>query len=390
MARRTEAGVGVLTEGELSRATLAPQMLLGREPRPALEVVEHLVGMQAQNPLDPYHGLWNRIEGFRLGALAELLQERDVVRATLMRGTIHLVTGADCGLLRPFVQPVVERTYGSGAAFGGRLKQVTTGQVRAACIEFLQQEPRTRGELRALLAERWPDEEAEAMSFMLYLIPLVQATPRGVWGQTGKARWALTEQWLAGRQESKSTIDDVVMRYLAAYGPASVADARTWSGFKALREVFDRLRPNLITFRDGKGSELFDLPNAPRPDPQTPAPARFFPEFDNVFLAHGDRARITPEAFGRRMSAAWNARGRGGTPESGPQPISWAMFSVDGYLSGTWRLHKDREGATLLVQPLVEISDGQWRELVVEGTALLGLLAQAVDPADRRVVLTGG
>ncbi len=370
--------VRVLNNRELNRATLERQMLLERVSRPALEIVDLLAGMQAQEPLDPYLGLWSRLEGFRPDELADLLLDRRVVRATLMRGTIHLVTASDFFLLRPFVQSLVARTY--RRAFGAGIKGVGIDEVEAACVEILREEPRTRGELRRVLAERWPQADAEAMSFMLYAVPLIQTTPRGVWGRTGPARWALADQWLAGNTAPAGTVDDIVLRYLGAFGPATVADARQWSGVSGLKEVFERLRPQLVIFRDPSGRELFDLPDAPRPDPDIPAPPRFLPQFDNVFLSHEDRSRMSPEPFGSEMTNIWNAIGTGKLAGRGQSPVSWSMFLLDGYLSGTWKIEKEEDRATLIIQPMVKFNDADGQALAEEGSGLLGLLAGDTDP----------
>src|SRR5687767_7626076 len=171
----------------LNRATLERQFLLRRVDRPALEVVDHLVGMQAQVPNDPYLALWSRIEGFDPGELAQLMLDRKVVRCGLMRGTIHLVTDRDSVALRPLMQPLFDRTYG-GRSFAGRLG-VDLEDVKAACLQLLTERPRTKAEVKAALSERWPDHDAEALAYVLPLIPAVQVTPRGVWGESAQARW---------------------------------------------------------------------------------------------------------------------------------------------------------------------------------------------------------
>jgi hypothetical protein len=351
-------------------------MLLRRVSRPESEVVESLVGMQAQNPNDPYVALWSRLEGFRAEELAQLMLERQVARSTLMRGTIHLVTARDCLALRPHMQPIVERNYLTGNQFGRKVKGLAVEEVKNACIELLRTKPRSRAELKRSLAERWPDQDAEAMSFALYLIPLVQVTPRGVWGRSGQAKWALTEQWFEGTEVEPVSIDEVVLRYLGAFGPASVADAQQWCGLTRLNEVIDRLRSQLVSFQGPNGRELFDVPDAPRPDPDTPAPPRFFPEYDNIFISHADRSRMAPADFQTQMTNAWLAMGRDDrTGAAGKKPLSWSMFSVDGSLSGTWKLERNKGEATLLLQPMIELSDDDLEAVAEEGRALGEFLA---------------
>jgi len=389
----TDGSVKVLLDAKaLNRATLERQMLLRRVTRPAVEVVELLAGMQAQVPTDPYTALWSRLEGFRADELANLMLSREVVRCGLMRGTIHLVTARDCLGFRPHMQVIYDRVYGRGKLNGARLG-TDLEAVKSACVELLREQPRTRAEVKGLLSVRWPQHDPEALSSILPTVPTVQVTPRGVWGRTGQARLALTEEWLAGHPPVSMSIDDLVLRYLAAFGPASVADVRRWCGLTKLGEVVERLRPRLVTFRAGSGRELFDLPDAPRPDPDTPAPPRFFPEYDNVFISHEDRSRMAPPEFRNRMSTAWLALESRNLPagKTGPvsEPISFSMFSVNGFLSGTWKLDRQKDAATLLVQPIVEISDDDADDLAEEGSSMLAFLVPGVEPANRKVEFVG-
>lgn len=196
-------------------------MLLRRQSLPVPEAIEHLVGIQAQNPNDPYVALWSRLEAFKADQLANLMREREVVRCGLMRGTIHLVTARDCFGLRPAMQPVYDRVYRNGKSFGAKLGD-DVDRVTEAAVELMRERALTKGELKAALAQRWPQHDPEALSFVMSLISAVQVTPRGVWGRSGRARWALSEEWLEGCRVPGLAIDDVVLRYLAAFGPASV------------------------------------------------------------------------------------------------------------------------------------------------------------------------
>ena len=295
--------------------------------------------------------------------------DRKVVRCGLMRGTIHLVTARDALALRPLMQAWFDRTY-RGKSFAGRLGDDLDG-VRDYAAALLREKPRTKAEVKALLAERWPDHPPDALQYVLPLIPAVQVTPRGVWGQTAQARWALIEQWIGPHPEAGTSMDQVVLRYLAAFGPATVSDVRQWCGVAKLKEVVERLRPQLVSFRDPNGRELFDLPHAPRPDPGTPAPPRFFPEYDNVFISHADRSRMAPEEFRGKMGA-W--------PAIETLPISRSMFSVDGFLSGTWKVQLKNDRPTLLLQPMVRISDEDAGELAAEGRRLLAFLTGTAEP----------
>ena len=313
----------VLGQRALNRALLARQMLLERQPIPVIDAVEHLVALQAQVPVDPYVCLWSRIDDFAADQLSSLLAERVVVRATLLRCTIHLTTGRDALAIWPLLRSVVERGFYTGSPFGRRLAGMDVAPLLALGRQLIDEKPRTRAELRPLLAAEWPDHDRDALVYALaYLEPLVQIPPRGLWGRSGQPTWARTETWLGSPLEAEPSIDQLVLRYLGAFGPASVLDAQEWSGLTRLKDVFERLRPSLLTFRNETGRELFDLPDAPRPDPDTPAPIRFLPQYDNVLLGHADRSRIIPEAV---RGVTW--------------PVVWVgPFLVDGLVSGTWRV----------------------------------------------------
>jgi hypothetical protein len=362
---------GVLSQGALNRALLARQLLLRREKRSAVETIEHLVGMQAQVPGNPYVALWSRLEGFQSEELSQLIAGRRAVRTSLMRATIHLVTARDCLALRPVMQSVLERTFAS-SAFARNNAGVDLHVLLNAGRELLEDQPRTRAELRPLLAQRWPGIDDVSLAAAIgFLLPVVQVTPRGLWGKSGAARLTTVEAWLGRPLDSDPNPDNMVLRYLAAFGPATVADIRIWSRLSGLREVVERLRPRLLTFRDERGRELFDLPDALRPDPETPAPPRFLPEYDNILLSHDDRSRIIRD--NRGLSTP---EGRGG---------ELGAVLVDGFLGGMWRMTRQRGNATLVIE-----TDGSWTNadrtaVADEGARLLAFLA--ADAHDRDVQL---
>jgi hypothetical protein len=278
-----------------------------------------------------------------------------------MRATIHLVTARDCLALRPVMQSVLERTFAS-SAFARNIARVDLEALLTAGRELLEEQPRTRAELRPLLARRWPGYDDDSLAAAIgFLLPVVQVTPRGLWGKSGAARLTTVEDWIGQPLDTDSNPDNAVLRYLAAFGPATVADIRIWSRLSGLREVVERLRPRLLTFRDEGGRDLFDLPDAPRPDPETPAPPRFLPEYDNIVLSHDDRSRIIRDNRVLPMP-----EGRGG---------ELGAVLVDGLLSGMWRITRDRGNATLVVE-----TDGSWTKLdrtavAGEGARLLSFLA---------------
>jgi hypothetical protein len=318
----------VLSVRALNRALLERQGLLARSRVPAAAMVERLVGLQAQAPENPYVGLWARLEGFRADELSELIAGRAAVRAAVLRPTIHLVTARDYTVMQPLNAPVVARTFAS--PWGPGLRGAALDDVVAAGRELLATEPRTRAQLSAVLAERWPDADPLALAHAVTAhLPVVQIPPRGLWGGRGQATWAVGEDWLGARLDGDAAagaadpLDALVLRYFAAFGPASAADVRTWSGQSGLRAVLARLRPRLRTFRDERGRELFDVPDGPLPDPGTPAPPRFLPEFDNALLSHEDRSRIVerPPTIGAWPSGKWVG-----------------SLLVDGFLRGAWKL----------------------------------------------------
>ncbi len=364
--------VPVLSDRRLNRALLERQLLLDRAKQAALDAVEHLVGLQAQAPLAPYVALWSRLDGFRTAELSELLETRGAVRAnTMLRTTIHLLSARDALWMRAALQPVAERAFTS-SPFARSLAGVDIREVEMAARELLAERPRTTAELAHELGPRWPDLEPSALAYVArFLVPTIQATPRGLWGRTGRPTAALMESWLGMPLPASGTPDELVVRYLAAFGPAGTGDIRTWSWLTGLREVVERLRPRLRTFRDERGRELFDLPDAPLPEADTPAPVRFFPEFDNVFLSHDDRGRIIPN--GRRGYLVYPA-GNGATT---------GTFTLDGFLAGGWRIRVDGSTATMVVTSAERIGGADRAAIEAEAWALVRF---AADRAERHEV----
>jgi hypothetical protein len=348
-----------LTVRALNRALLARQWLLARVRRGVPSAVEHLVGLQAQNTPSPYVALWSRLAGFRTDDLARLLRARRAVRLALQRSTIHLVTARDCLALRPVIQPVLERAH-AASPFGKRLAGVDVSALLAPGRALLDAEPLTTSELGARLAARRPGADPEALGYaMRALLPLVQVPPRGLWGEGGPPRCATAEAWLGRALAVDASPDALVLRYLAAFGPATPADFQTWSGLRAAADVFARLATRLRVLADERGRVLYDVPRAPLPEPETPAPPRFLPDFDNAFLAHADRARIVADEDLPRMRA-----------ENAFLP----PFLVDGFARGTWKVTRQRDVAALVLRPWRRLAPADRAALEEEGARLLAFL----------------
>lgn len=356
----------VLTRRRLNRAILARQMLLRREPATAIAVMERLVGMQAQVPTDPYTALWSRIEGFDPSELSSDIEERRAVRAVaLMRTTIHLVSARDCLEIRPLIQPVVERQW-RYSPFARALAGLDITDVLDASLELLAERPQTGSSIGKRLADRWPDRDASALSQAArWLVPMVQIPPRGLWGRGGQPVLETSERWLGAPLAANPSLDDLVLRYLAAFGPATAKDVGVWSWLTGFGEVMQRLRPRLRTFRDEAGRELFDVPDAPLPDPDTPAPVRLLPEFDNLLLSHDDRSRMGDPAF----------KGR---------PWWHGSILVDGFLAGTWQPERRKGGLTLRIGFYRSMTDAELVEVEAEAARLASFL---VPDGEREVVI---
>ncbi|MDP5317092.1 winged helix DNA-binding domain-containing protein [Streptomyces poriferorum] len=365
--KTSAAPAAVLSPRALGRATLERQLLLRRAVMSAEDAVRHLVGLQAQNTKPPYFQLLARLEGFEPDRLAALMESRRVVRIVTLRSTIHTHTADDALTLRPLVQEARDREL---RIFRKGLVGVDLDRLRDLGRVYVEEAPRTPKEIRERLLTEWPDADPQALGTAARcLLPLVQITPRGVWGKSGQVALTTAEHWLGRPSAPVPPPDGTVLRYLAAFGPASVKDMQSWAGLTRLREVFERLRPQLVTFRDENGVELFDLPDAPRPDEDTPAPPRFLPEFDNVLLGHADRTRVIPPPL----------KGRNGVGNQ-----AYGSVLVDGFLAAIWRLEAGGAGtpATVTVQELRPFTAAERDEVTDEAVALLSVMTKTATGGD--------
>ncbi|MEV5605280.1 winged helix DNA-binding domain-containing protein [Streptomyces sp. NPDC052299] len=364
--KKTSAGavpVPVLTPRALGRATLDRQLLLRRTAMSAKDAVGHLVGLQAQNTKPPYYQLLARLEGFRPADLSVLMESREVVRIVTLRSTIHTHTADDALTLRPLVQAARDRELG---IFRKRLTGVDLDRLRELSRAYVEEAPRTPKEIRTRLLTEWPEADPQALSTAARcLLPLVQVTPRGLWGTSGGVALTTVEHWLGRTADAAPDIEDAVLRYLGAFGPASVKDMQSWAGLTRLKEVFERLRPRLVTFRDEHGTELFDLPDAPRPAEDTPAPPRFLPEFDNVLLGHADRTRVIPA----------DLKGLNGVGNQ-----TYGSVLVDGFFAAVWRLDTPpRAPAVVTVQEVRPLTPAERDAVTEEAAYVITAMTQAAE-----------
>ncbi|MDQ1526162.1 MAG: hypothetical protein QOG18_775 [Microbacteriaceae bacterium] len=363
----------------INRATIARQLLLERSTLSPIAAVEHLVGLQSQTPQTWYTGLWTRLADFDPVAFGALLETRQVVRLSLMRSTIHLVSARDAIVLRPIVQQVGERAAQSAyGRYWTGLDLDAVADAARSLLEPLGQAPLTFAELGALLGEEWPERDGPALAQAARTrLALVQTPPRGVWGRSGQSRHTTIESWLGKGLDGSASVDTMVLRYLEAFGPASVRDVQAWSGLTRLAEVVGRLRPQLLLFRDGDGRELFDLPQSPRPADDHPAPVRFLYDFDNLLLSHADRSRVLSDDP-RILGAV-----KDGAVKNGVLP---SFVLIDGFVGARWSISRARPAALLTVRLFAPISPVRRDELEREATALLAFAAPDAESTEIRIV----
>lgn len=339
-----------LSVRELNRALLARQFLLEPSTLPLTQTLERIGGLQTQYAPSAYIGLWSRMRAFRREELTEALDARRAVQATLMRSTIHVVSADD---FWPLVAGIRQgRREWLARVQQAELAGIDMDAVAERVRELLAEGPRRHADmLKALAAEGYPRAAWGAAG---HWVDLVRVPPSGTWERRRADLYGLADDWLRPSDVSEEEgLEHLVRRYLGGFGPASLADVANWAGLgvAAIRPAVDRLE--LRRFRDERGGELLDLPEAPLPDPDSPASVRFLPTWDATLLVHARRTQILPERYRPRV---FNTK----TPHSVP------TFLVDGSVAGTWR--HDRGQVTL--EPFDRLAPAVRRQLDGEAERL--------------------
>jgi hypothetical protein len=354
------APIRTLTLRELNRALLARQLLLEHVSMPVPDTIEQLVGLQAQIPYAPYMGLWTRLRNFQRDDLATLIENRQVVKATLMRGTLHFFTAAGYARHRATVRSGLMQPSGSTA--DQRPVDVDMDHLLAEVAHFVEEQPRPYQEITAFINTLYPG----IGHIDLPLVHVPDAEKR--WSYPGSPRYTLADRWIGMPIAPEGDLREFILRYLKGYGPASPADMKAWSRFKGLREEFEALRPELVTYRDEQGRELFDLPDTPLPDPDTPAPIRFIPQLDNLLIGHDDRARII--AYEHR-APVMKVNGQGSI-----------TVLVDGFVRAMCSLEAKKTTAKLTIQPFAALDAPTRTAITEEAERLLRFLHPDISTAE--------
>lgn len=345
----------ILKLRELNRATLARQMLLEREALTVPAAIERLAGLQAQLASAPYVGLWTRLRDFRREDLATEIENRKVIKATMMRATLHLCTAEDYLRFRTALKSVL--IEGANAIAKQRGQGFDLDKVLKAARKFIGEKPRTFAEISDMLTKLMPDHDVGAMRYSVRThIPLVQVPITSGWSYSSKPEFTLAESWIGRPLSPEDNLRELVFRYLAAFGPASVTDAQTWLGMK-LKEVFEKLRPELQSYRGEGRLELFDLPGVGLPAEDIPAPIRFLPEYDNLLLSHSNRTRVIANEYRSKVYL--------------PGLRVAATILVDGFVRGAWKIEKTKTEATLVIEPFDKLTKKDRAALTEEGERLI-------------------
>jgi hypothetical protein len=347
-----------LTARRLNRATLGRQLLLRREPLGVAEGVRRVVAVQAQEPASPYIALWDRLTGFDPGDLDAAFADRTVVKATLMRITLHAVHCEDHPAFHSAMEPSLRAARLHDRRYtGSGLSIADADALLPQLLEFAAR-PRSRAEVEALLAERLGAHKPRMWWALRTFAPLLHVPTGGPWSfGPGSSFVAAPVRLAAERREAAAR--RLAWRYLEGFGPASALDLAQFTLLTraVAREVLGEMAGELETLEGPDGSELFDVPGAPLPDEDTPAPPRLLPMWDSVLLAHFDRGRVIPPDHRRLV-----ARSNGDVLPT---------LLVDGYVAGVWRPVEGGIEATAFQR----LPEEAWTGLAAEAQALLAFLA---------------
>jgi hypothetical protein len=353
-----------LNQRELNRATLARQFLLERSSLAPSVALEHLVAMQGQVSNAPYIGLWTRLQDFQRADLAALIERREVVRASSLRCTLHLLRANDYFSIHPLLQPKFSRNL---HIFASHTPDFDLASFTAEMRAYIQERPRTAAELRLRMAELYSGMgQPRIVDAVRIYLALVQTLPAGLWGFTGKPKHTEASSWLGPHATVREGgMQDLFRRYLAAFGPATVQDFQAWSGLAGVKQALDVQQLHLLTFRDEHGRELLDLPDAPRPPADTPAPVRFLPDFDNLLFSHADRSRVLAENVRTSLFV---------------DNSTCAAFLVDGFVRGRWKIKNKESGAALSIETLDTLDEPTRQKLESEGRQLIAWVFGGTQP----------
>ncbi len=359
----------MLTLRHLNRATLARQMLLARKKTSVPQAVEQVLALQAQMARPAFVGLWSRVSGFTRPKLAKLLHDRTIVRATTIRGTLHLMTASDYLRFRGALQASLD--LGLKAILKQRLAGIDIDRIVALSRTHFAT-PRTFDDARKHLQLTYPKLDERAMGYAVRLtLPLVQVpTDDDDWSFPATASFVSAEAWLGNKPQTDEGPDTIVLRYLSGYGPSTIAETQTWLGMPALKPTFERLRPRLVSLRGPGRAELFDVAGAPTPEADTPVPVRFLPEWDSMLIGRNDERFI---ATAHRPSVFL------------PGLRVLATFLIDGAVAGTWRIERAKGTATLVLSPFAKVTKAARGELEEEGEALLQFVEPEAKTRDIRM-----
>ncbi|MFF2084953.1 winged helix DNA-binding domain-containing protein [Nocardia sp. NPDC058176] len=355
-----------LSNRVLNRTLLARQHLLERSTLTTAQMCEHLIGLQAQDVPPPFVGLWSRIENFDPATVTTGLDDRTLVRITLMRGTIHLVTPPDALRIAPHIQPELEKVpFRKGFNYGAMVG-LDPDEVRAHGEAVLGDEPMSTADLRVEAEKRYPDRDpGHVVSTWLYLLPVLQTPPRGRWRDNSRPVWSRVEPWLGAPLDPTYPVAELILRYLRAFGPASTMDMQTWSRLPAMKKAVAELGDRVRTYTDERGRTLYDAADLELADPDRPAPVRLLGWYDNALLSHQDRSRIVAELD---------------TPPPRAATTMTSPVLIDGFVAGLYKVFVKSGAARLRISPGRAWTKTEAAQVESEASALLTFLEPESEP----------